>query len=54
MIVQSKGLHPELERRVKLLERSENQGQDYDASAWAVLIILGIVLPIIALWLGRA
>lgn len=52
--MQGKGLHPELERRVNLLEQSENQGQDYDASAWAVLIILGIILPIIALWLGRA
>ncbi len=52
--MQGNGLHPELERRVKLLERPENQGQDYDGSAWAVLIILGVVLLIIALWLGRA
>ena len=28
-----KGLHPELERRVALLEKPENQGDDYDATA---------------------
>lgn len=48
-----KELHPELERRVALLEKPENQGEDYDATAWAILIGLGVVLPIIALWLGR-
>ncbi|MEO6607788.1 MAG: hypothetical protein ABIN69_04900 [Aestuariivirga sp.] len=46
-------LHPELERRLTLLENPKNQGEDYDATAWVVLIGLGVVLPIIALWLGR-
>lgn len=48
-----KGLHPELERRVALLEKPENQGDDYDATAWVILIGLGVVLLIIALMLGR-
>ena len=48
-----KGLHPELERRVALLEKPENQGGDYDATSWVILIGLGVVLPIIALMLGR-
>ncbi len=48
-----KGLHPELERRVALLEKPENQGGDYDTTAWLILIGLGVVLPIVVLWLGR-
>jgi len=43
----------ELERRLTALEKPENQGEDYDATAWVILIGLGVVLPIIALWLGR-
>lgn len=46
-------LHPELERRLRLLEEPQNQGQDYDGLAWAALIGLGIVLPVIALLIGR-
>lgn len=46
-------LHPELERRLALLQKPENQGEDYDLAAWLILIGLGVVLPIIALWLGR-
>jgi hypothetical protein len=52
-VMPPKGLHPELERRVALLEKPENQGEDYDATAWVILIGLGVVLPIIALMLGR-
>ena len=48
-----KELHPELERRIALLENPKNQGEEYDATAWLILIGLGVVLPIIALWLGR-
>ena len=51
--VAPKELHPELERRVALLEKPENQGEDYDVTAWIILIGLGVVLPIIALMLGR-
>lgn len=47
-------LDPELERRVALLEKPENQGKDYDAAAWLALILLGIALPLIALFIGRA
>lgn len=46
-------LHPELERRVALLENPENQGEDYDATAWLILIGLGVLLPIVVLWMGR-
>jgi hypothetical protein len=46
-------LHPELERRIKLLEDPANQGADYDAVAWAALIGLGVILPIIAILIGR-
>ncbi|MEI2806320.1 hypothetical protein [Albidovulum sp.] len=46
-------LHPELERRLQLLEEPQNQGQDYDGLAWLALIGLGIVLPVIALLIGR-
>ena len=46
-------LHPELERRLRLLEEPRNQGQDYDGLAWMALIGLGIVLPVIALLVGR-
>jgi len=51
--MQNTGLPAELERRIKLLENPENQGRDYDAAAWIVLIALGVVLPIVSLWLGR-
>lgn len=47
-------LHPELERRLGLLEEPQNQGRDYDGLAWAALIGLGVVLPVIALLIGRA
>ena len=46
-------LPPELERRIQLLEDPTNQGQDYDGMAWAALIGLGIILPVIALLIGR-
>ncbi|WP_413870521.1 hypothetical protein [Albidovulum sp.] len=46
-------LHPELERRLRLLEEPKNQGQDYDGLAWMALIGLGVVLPVIALLIGR-
>lgn len=42
----------ELERRIKALESVENQGEDFDASSWMWLIILGLVLPVIALIWG--
>ncbi len=47
-------LPPELERRIKMLERPENQGQDYDGAAWVALILLGVIIPVIALFLGRS
>ena len=44
---------PELERRLQLLEDPRNQGHDFDHSAWAALIGFGVVLPILALIIGR-
>jgi len=46
-------MHPELERRLKLLEKPQNQGHDFDGLAWVALIGLGVVLPIIAIVIGR-
>ena len=43
----------ELERRIRLLEDPANQGEDYDGAAWVALIGLGILLPIIAILIGR-
>ena len=42
----------ELERRIKALESVENQGEDFDGSSWMWLIVLGLVLPVIALVWG--
>lgn len=47
-------LHPELERRLRLLEDPKNQGRDYDGAAWAALFGLGVALPILALIVGWA
>jgi len=46
-------MDPELERRITLLEEPGNQGQDFDGVAWFVFILLGVALPIVALWWGR-
>jgi hypothetical protein len=46
-------LHPELERRVLLLEDPANQGADFDAGSWFWLIVLGIVVPIAAIAVGE-
>lgn len=46
-------LQPELERRLRLLEDPRNQGEDYDGTAWAALIAFGVLLPILALVIGR-
>lgn len=45
-------LNPELERRLKALEDPAQQGQDYDATSWFWLLVLGIVLPVIVLIWG--
>lgn len=47
------GFDTELERRIALLEHAEQQGGDFDAVAWWVLVLFGIVVPCIALYLGR-
>jgi hypothetical protein len=42
----------ELERRIRALETPAGQGEDFDASSWFWLIVLGVVLPVLALILG--
>jgi hypothetical protein len=42
----------ELERRIRLLENPANQGEDFDATSWFWLIVLGVALPVVALILG--
>jgi hypothetical protein len=45
-------LNAELERRLKILENPAEQGEDYDAASWTWLVILGVILPVIALVWG--
>lgn len=42
----------ELERRLRLLENPAEQGEDFDATSWFWLLLLGVLLPIIALIAG--
>lgn len=42
----------ELERRLRLLENPAEQGEDFDGMSWFWLMLLGVVLPIIALVAG--
>ena len=46
------GIPAELERRIQLLEKPENQGEDFDGTSWFWLITLGVALPIVALIIG--
>lgn len=45
-------LHPELERRIQALESVSDEPTDFDAKTWVWLIILGIVVPVIAIVWG--
>lgn len=45
-------LHPELERRLTLLEDPLNQGRDFDGLAYLVLIGLGVLVPVVAIFIG--
>ncbi|UVJ45576.1 hypothetical protein NVV94_08470 [Pseudomonas sp. LS1212] len=42
----------ELERRLRLLENPAEQGEDFDGMSWFWLLLLGVVLPIVALVAG--
>jgi hypothetical protein len=42
----------ELERRLRLLENPAEQGEDFDGASWFWLLLLGVILPIIALVVG--
>ncbi|WP_178119471.1 hypothetical protein [Pseudomonas sp. SCB32] len=42
----------ELERRLRLLEDPDEQGDDFDAMSWFWLLLLGLVLPVVALVAG--
>jgi hypothetical protein len=51
-IMGSREIPAELERRIRALESVEGQGEDFDASSWLWLIVLGVILPVIALIWG--
>jgi hypothetical protein len=42
----------ELEKRIRTLESPGGQGDDFDGASWFWLILLGLVLPVVALVLG--
>ncbi|MCT8329605.1 hypothetical protein [Albidovulum sediminis] len=44
-------LHPELERRLAVLEKPENQGAGFGGIDWVWLMVLGVVGPaLLLLW----
>lgn len=45
-------LHPELERRLAVLEKPENQGASFGAIDWVWLAVLGAVGPALLLMWG--
>ncbi|PDS28335.1 hypothetical protein CO650_26740 [Rhizobium phaseoli] len=51
-IMAYKTLPSQLEERIALLEKKENQGSDFDGVAWLWLVGLGIVLPAVAIFWG--
>ena len=44
----------ELERRIRALESPGGEGEDFDGTSWLWLVVLGVVLPVIALVWGWA
>ena len=50
--MQSSNIPAELERRIRALEAPGEQGEDFDASSWFWLVVLGFVLPIVVLIVG--
>ena len=49
--MESKSLHPDLERRVAELERETNQGGGFTPIDWFWLVALGVVGPaLLLLW----
>jgi hypothetical protein len=45
-------LHPELERRIAVLEKPENQGAGFGRIDWVWLAVLGVVGPVLLLMWG--
>lgn len=44
----------ELERRIRALEAPGGQGEDFDATSWFWLLLLGVALPVVGLIVGWA
>lgn len=47
-------LPPELEARIRVLEDPAQQGADFDRSTWFWLVVLGLVVPVLAVAWGVA
>lgn len=48
----SHALPPELERRIKELEKSENQGSGFTTMDWILLLLTGVIGPVALLAWG--
>lgn len=50
--MEQEALHPELERRLAVLEKPENQGAGFGGIDWVWLAVLGVVGPALLLMWG--
>jgi hypothetical protein len=41
-----------LEERLAALESGREMGEDFDARSWAWMIVLGVVIPLMLLYIG--
>lgn len=48
----SQAFPPELERRIKELEKEDNQGSGFTSMDWALLLLTGAIGPVLILVWG--